>query len=160
MRRAWIIALILLLWPSDAFGARREPRVLGIHVVGERGASHKVPISGERVKLETKEIFSDANVDSVWIEESPETPNTHDVAVRFHSNASARFRTFTGGRVGQRVAILVDGRLTAAPVVREAVDGRRIPIAFGLTKGEAEALAERIRARVVPIDSPTSGSQR
>ncbi len=63
---------------------------------------------------------------------------------------AALFGKITGGHVDERLAIVVDGVVLSAPVIREPIRGGRLQIDGGFQRAEAEALAARIGAGVAP----------
>jgi beta-lactamase regulating signal transducer with metallopeptidase domain len=56
------------------------------------------------------------------------------------------FAALTRDNVGKRIAILIDGQVVSAPVVREAITGGKGQISGAFTEAEARDLAERITA--------------
>jgi protein TonB len=63
------------------------------------------------------------------------------VAVRFTDAAAARLAAATGAHLGRPIAILVDGRLISAPVLRSAI-GNTAVISGSFSEEEARALTE------------------
>ncbi len=73
------------------------------------------------------------------------TPNGDDVLeVELSEKAASTFSRYTLSRVGQRIAILIDGKLINAPVMLEPLMGRRFQI-VSLSKGQITAIVERFR---------------
>lgn len=69
------------------------------------------------------------------------------VLFRVNEEQAAEFRNFTGGCVGRKMAIVVDGKLLAAPTVQERLNrsGAITGGANGYSKAEAEALIAQIQ---------------
>jgi preprotein translocase subunit SecD len=73
------------------------------------------------------------------------TPNGDDVLeVELSEKAASTFSRYTLSRVGQRIAILIDGKLINAPVMLQPLMGRRFQI-VSLSKGEITAIVERFK---------------
>jgi hypothetical protein len=53
------------------------------------------------------------------------------IAITLTPEAGERFAAFTRTRVNRRLAIVLDGRINSAPVIRTAIDGGRISITMG-----------------------------
>ncbi len=70
------------------------------------------------------------------------------VEVKFREEGKTRFAEVTRAKVDKRLAILVEGKVIMAPIVRtEIKDGRAI-IAGDFTQAEAKELADRINEAV------------
>ena len=72
------------------------------------------------------------------------------VAITLTPEAGERFRIVTAERVNQRIAILLDGRINSAPVVRTEISGGRLSITMGAGDPdkqlkEAQSLAAGLR---------------
>jgi hypothetical protein len=66
-------------------------------------------------------------------------PSHYSVAVEFNPSGAEKMRSTTGGHIGKRLAILIDGQVVAAPVLRSPIDGSAV-----VTGGFSRAKAERI----------------
>ena len=60
------------------------------------------------------------------------------VAITLADDAAERFRLLTREYTNRRLAILLDGRVTSAPVVRQEIGGDRMSITMGF--GEPERM--------------------
>lgn len=65
------------------------------------------------------------------------------VAVRFTDPAAARLATATGAHLGRPIAILVDGRVISAPVLRSAIGNAGV-INGAFSEEDARVLADRL----------------
>jgi preprotein translocase subunit SecD len=65
------------------------------------------------------------------------------VSISLNPADSARLSAYTGGHVGEQLAIVLDGEVLIAPIVQARV-GRSIVISGNLTEAEAKDLAQRI----------------
>ncbi len=72
------------------------------------------------------------------------------VQLRFTKAGAVAFHTLTKGLVGKHLAIVVDGEVLSAPVVREAIGGGSLLISMG-QHGDAKALAARLGGGRLPI---------
>lgn len=100
--------------------------------------------------LEAPPILTDADVAeaSVQIDESLGTPN---VSLAFSAVGAARLADVTGASVNRKLAIVVDGRIQSAPVIRERIGGGRAQVTMGGSDAsrafaEAQALAAALSA--------------
>jgi preprotein translocase subunit SecD len=73
---------------------------------------------------------------------------THDpcIEIRFNKVGTKRFAQLTRQNIGNRLAIIIGGRLYCAPVVRSEIPGGEAVISGSFTPQEARALAAAISA--------------
>jgi len=67
------------------------------------------------------------------------------VSVHLRPAAAARFAAFSGSHLGHKLAILLDGKLLAAPVIKSRIDGDSIMLSGHFPK-EMRRLAATINA--------------
>lgn len=72
------------------------------------------------------------------------TPDVY-IAITLTPEAGQRFARFTRERVNRRVAILLDGRVNSAPVIKTAIDGGKISITMGAYDFEKQMKEARAR---------------
>ncbi|MBF0610484.1 MAG: protein translocase subunit SecD [Magnetococcales bacterium] len=72
------------------------------------------------------------------------------VQVTFNALGGRKFADLTGEHVGERMAIVLDGKVYSAPVIREKIDGGRAQITGSFTHEEARDLAIVLRAGALP----------
>jgi len=75
-----------------------------------------------------------------------DTDSTFNVAVTFNAAGTAKMLRATENHVGRPVAILVDGQVIAAPVVRSRIASAAV-ISGNFTQAEAERIASGILGR-------------
>jgi preprotein translocase subunit SecD len=78
---------------------------------------------------------------------SAEVTSMHDrpaIAVLFSERGADLMATMTRENVGKHLAIIVDGTLVSAPVIRAGISGGRAIINGDFTRQEARTLAERL----------------
>jgi len=70
-------------------------------------------------------------------------PSDYGVSVEFKKEGAERIQAATADRVGQHVAILIDGQVVAAPVIRTPIsDSARVTGKF--TRAQAERIVKGI----------------
>lgn len=75
----------------------------------------------------------------------------HAVSIALGPEGTRRFAEITAAGVGRRLAILVDGQVLMAPVVREPILGGRLEIVGGFTLAQARELAAVLSAGRLPV---------
>ena len=66
------------------------------------------------------------------------------IEITFNDRGRKQFAGITRERVGQRLAIIIDGRLYCAPVIRDEISGGKAEISGSFSKDEANTLAAKI----------------
>jgi preprotein translocase subunit SecD len=72
------------------------------------------------------------------------------VSLEFNTAGGKAFSDLTDGNVGKRLAIVLDGNVHSAPVIREKIPSGRAQITGGFTTQEATDLAIVLRAGALP----------
>ncbi len=72
------------------------------------------------------------------------------VSIRFDAAGARRFGDLTAENVGRRFAIVLDGRVISAPVIREPIPGGNAQISGNFTFESASDLALLLRAGALP----------
>lgn len=72
------------------------------------------------------------------------------VTLNFNARGGRIFERVTGENVGKRMAIVLDGKVYSAPVIRERIGGGRASISGNFTTAEAQDLAIVLRAGSLP----------
>ena len=67
------------------------------------------------------------------------------VSLEFTETGKETFAKLTEANVGKRLAIMLDGRVVSAPVVREAITGGRAQVTLGVNSSPAALMAEAQR---------------
>lgn len=78
------------------------------------------------------------------------------VSMTLKSNAATRFEELSGGNIGKRMAIILDGNVVSAPVFQSRIPGGRAQISMGQgsfddANREARELALVLRAGALPV---------
>lgn len=98
--------------------------------------------SGRLVYLHPEIVVANDDVLSAWVTE--EGDFRFAVNVELTSAGAERMRQATSAHLGRPVAIVVDGRVTMAPIVRTPIDALGV-ISGRFSKREAERVAEGIQ---------------
>jgi preprotein translocase subunit SecD len=97
--------------------------------------------SGRLVYLHPEIVVSNDDIAQSWVVEDP--PGRFGVAVQLLPCGAERMRQATRGHVGRPMAMLVDGRVVMAPVVRSPI-GDSAVVTGDFTRAEAERIAHGI----------------
>jgi protein-export membrane protein SecD len=81
-----------------------------------------------------------------------ERPNAPGVSMTFSNRGATRFAQVTKANVGNHLAIVLDGVVRSAPVIREAIRGGRASITGSFSDQEALVLATVLRAGALPVN--------
>jgi preprotein translocase subunit SecD len=126
-------------------GAPEGSEVLWQRVVDRKtGQERKVPYV---VKKKTLLTGADLAAAQVSIDQSTSEPY---VSVRFNKTGERAFAEVTEQNVGRRLAIILDGNVYSAPVIRERIPSGQAQITGGFTVEEARDLAIVLRAGALP----------
>lgn len=108
------------------------------------GALQDVPIVVKKKAVITGDLLTDAQVrmDSQF--------NQPYVAIDFNSTGARLFDQVTAANVGKRFAIVLDGNVHSAPVIRERISGGSAQISGNFSDKEAADLAIVLRAGSLP----------
>ena len=103
----------------------------------------KVPGTGESIYVATEALLTNADVHSAQAVAGTDEPY---VSVTLTFVGARLLRTWSAMNVGRPLAILVDGELVSAPIIREPLTGQEVSITGRFTPEAAEALARTIVA--------------
>jgi uncharacterized protein YfiM (DUF2279 family) len=140
--------------------------VVGLFVgLGDRGALHaavrfdvrlaetqpvpglvvaRVGNSGRTIYLHPEIIVTNDDIAQSWVTE--DGAGSFGVSVQFLGAGAQRIRQATAAHIGRPVAILIDGEVVAAPVVRSPISDSAM-ISGDFTRAEAERIADGIGLR-------------
>lgn len=104
----------------------------------------KTPYLIDKEVLLTGDLLTEARV---AIDQRDNSPY---VAIRFNSSGARIFENVTGAHVEDRLAIILDGTVYSAPVIRERIGGGDAQISGSFTMAEAKDLAIVLRAGSLP----------
>ncbi len=104
----------------------------------------QVADSGPLIYLHPEAVVSNEDIARGWV--SQDGSRGFGVTVEFLLSGAERLRRATTAHVGRPVAILIDGRVVMAPVVRSPIGDSALISGF-LTQAEAERVARGIEIR-------------
>ena len=120
------------------------PGVISLPLLdNESKGSGSRSIAVEKDAMLTGEDVSDARP-------SFDQMNQAYVSLNFNGRGGRIFERVTGENVGRRMAIVLDGKVYSAPVIRERIGGGRASISGNFTTAEAQDLAIVLRAGSLP----------
>jgi protein-export membrane protein SecD len=114
------------------------------------------PTTGEVVLgdvLLTGDVITAASIGT-----NPQT-NEIEVNVTFDSEGAAAWAEITGARIGQQIAIVLDGNVESAPVVRDRITGGQTSISGTFTPEEARRLQTVLETGALPVSLEFSESR-
>ncbi|HSF09854.1 MAG TPA: protein translocase subunit SecD, partial [Nitrospirales bacterium] len=77
------------------------------------------------------------------------------VSITFDSKGAREFDLLTASNIGKRMAVVLDGKVYSAPVIRDRISGGRAVIEGTFTTAEANDLAVVLRAGALPAPLKT-----
>ncbi|RMH36972.1 MAG: protein translocase subunit SecD [Nitrospirae bacterium] len=122
--------------------------ILFEHVETEDGRAYSIPYLVKSDAALTGDVLQDARV---TIGEF----NEPIVALTFDSRGAKEFERLTAENIGKRMAIVLDGTVYSAPVIRDRISGGRAVIEGAFTTEEANDLAVVLRAGALPAPMRT-----
>ena len=98
--------------------------------------------SDQKVYVSDQVVLSNEHVASAWVEKTEHGPN---VGIKFTREGKHALAALTEANVSKPLAILVDGEVLGAPIVREKISNGRATISGTFTLEEAGRIADGIR---------------
>ena len=68
------------------------------------------------------------------------------VVINFNAEGARKLGEVTAGLIGQKMGILIDGELVAAPVIQEKITGGMVMISGSFTNKEAQEIVDGVNA--------------
>jgi len=100
----------------------------------------KVSGTGRPIYLHDEAVVTNGDISAA---RAIRVGNEYNVLVEFNASGAKKMRVATGGHIGKPVAILIDGQVIMAPVLRSAID-TSAEITGNFTKAEAERIVNGI----------------
>jgi preprotein translocase subunit SecD len=140
----WLLMMVAGLTLAACGG--EEPVRLAMHLAEDEPAEGlaSMTLHGRLFYLHPEPALTEADVDSAWVTMRGDRPV---VDLRLNDRGREAFARLTGDNVGKRVAMLVDGKLLLAPVVRAPILEGRAVIEWDATPEEAERVARGLMLR-------------
>jgi preprotein translocase subunit SecD len=104
----------------------------------------QLPDAGGLIYLHEDVLASNDDVADSWV--SPDGSDGVEVVVQLMPLAAQRMKDATGRHLARRVAILIDGTVVMAPVIRSPIADSMV-ISGTFTRAEAERIARGIEIR-------------
>jgi preprotein translocase subunit SecD len=73
-----------------------------------------------------------------------------EIAISFTKEGKKQFAELTRANVGRRLAIILDGKIQNAPIIRDEISGGKAVITGNFTETEAKELASKINTVQAP----------
>jgi preprotein translocase subunit SecD len=128
---------------EDALSGRVPPGSDLLFEIDERTGEKSVPyVIYKRIGVSGEQLV-DANP-------SMDQNNQPVVSIRFDTSGARKFGELTSKNVGKRFAIILDGEVISAPVIREAITGGSGQISGNFTFESASDLSVLLRAGALP----------
>ncbi|MDR2946584.1 MAG: protein translocase subunit SecD, partial [Candidatus Adiutrix sp.] len=125
-------------------GAPAGTEILYQREVDRNGVERRIPYLLKKVPLMTGEGLTDARpTQSGQLGEL-------EVSITFDGRGARQFERVTGEYVNRNMAIVLDGAVHSAPVIRSKISGGRAVISGSFTMEEARDLAVVLRAGALP----------
>ncbi len=104
----------------------------------------RVAASDRLIYLHPETVVNNEDIAASWV--SQDGPDRFAVVVDLLPSGAERMRHATSAHAGRPVAILVDGSVVLAPIVRSAISDSAV-ISGSYTKRQAERIARGVRIR-------------
>jgi preprotein translocase subunit SecD len=141
------LALFLAAAPADAGAPLRfEVRLLSDEMQDGWSAAPD-PFGGRQLYLSPDVALSNTDVASAWYDPVGEE---HRVGLLLTEEGAVKLAKLTKRHIGERLALIVDGRILSAPVVAGEISGGRALIQGDLTEDEARAVVKGLDPREEP----------
>ena len=127
----------------DPAKAVLPPGVVVLPMLEKDSGQSEGRIAVERDSMLTGEDVADARP-------AFDNMNKSYVTMSFNARGARIFERVTGESVGRRMAIVLDGKVYSAPVIRERIGGGKASISGSFTTAEAQDLAIVLRAGSLP----------
>ncbi|UJW77455.1 protein translocase subunit SecD [Rhizobium sp. SL42] len=116
---------------------------------GDRGVSSLQDEEGQTYPVEDRVLLSGDRLTDARVAFDPNN-NQPVVSFRFDQTGATRFADITRQNVGNPFAIVLDGKVLSAPVIREPITGGAGQISGSFTVEGANTLAALLRAGALP----------
>ena len=133
-----------------------DPEIIKAAFAGDEPAGYELKTlknregKTESVLVEKKAALAGDNLVDATTEFSETSFNQPYVSIMFNNKGAAIFSAVTGENVGKRLAIVLDGTVYSAPVIREKIPSGRAQITGNFSVQEAKDLAIVLRAGALP----------
>lgn len=105
---------------------------------------------GESILIEKKAEVTGADLVNAFVKFDQSTFNQPTVSITFNKEGAKKFARVTGNNVGTRLAIVLDGNVKSAPVIKERIPSGEGVIQGRFTPEQANDLSIILRAGALP----------
>jgi len=109
-------------------------------------APRKVTGSEREVYLRGQAVLSTVHIASAQVTESP-YGGTHQINITFTKDGTSIFAEVTRNNINKPLAIIVEGEVISAPIIRVEIAGGKAVISGALTQEEAQRIASGIMGK-------------
>lgn len=138
--------VILLLMVGYAFADLQTPTGLRLAGVQESKTEESITLrdtdSGKNLHVLKSSVITIADIKSAKVEKAGNT-GLYQLSVELKDDGRKHLRDYTAGNQGKQLAIVVNNRLLAAPVIRAVIEGGEFVVGK-MTREEADKLADAI----------------
>ena len=106
----------------------------------------KVAGSEREVYIRSQAVLSTAHIASAQVTESPYA-GTHQIEITFTKDGASIFAEVTRNNIDKPLAIIVEGEVISAPVIRTEIAGGKAVISGSFTQEEAQRIASGIMGK-------------
>ena len=100
--------------------------------------------TGRVIYLHPESVVTNDDIAQSWV--MPDGPDRFSISVEFLQTGAERMRQATAAHIGKPVAILIDGNVVIAPVIRSAITNSAL-ITGDYSQADAERIARGISVR-------------
>ncbi len=137
-----------------------------VQLPGIRNAQEALEVLGSTGQLEIRDVvgidetgeivlgevlLTGDVVTSASVGANPQNPAELEVNVTFNAEGAQAWAEITGARIGQQIAIVLDGNVESAPVVRDRITGGQTSITGNFTAEEARRLRTVLETGALPV---------
>jgi preprotein translocase subunit SecD len=155
--RCLLVALLgIATGLTGTFGAEngKAPELFELREVMEKSTPETVAMvlvdrRGEKETLHVGKspVLTGSAVESAAVEKDAGTGDPQ-VLVTLSESGTKKFAELTARKIGQRVAILLEGKVHSAPVINSKISGGKLHISGGFSEAEVQELAAKINRAV------------
>jgi preprotein translocase subunit SecD len=103
--------------------------------------SKPTPEGSAPVYLAPDAVIANADIERAWYEPMQ---GKHGVGILLTEDAGLRLARFSSRHIGERMAIVVDGRVVSTPRIMAEISGGRALVHGGFDEAEARAIADKL----------------
>jgi preprotein translocase subunit SecD len=111
----------------------------------QTGGEEKIPLV-----VQKRTLLTGADLVNARVEADPNSMGMFQVGIEFNDRGAEIFKQVTEQNVGRQLAIILDGTVYSAPVIRERIPGGRASITGSFTADQARDLAVVLREGALP----------